>query len=29
LSGTWNHAGTGVARNGTTVYVVQEFIKTC
>lgn len=29
LSGTWNHAGTGVARRGNTVYVVQEFIKTC
>jgi uncharacterized protein YkwD len=29
LSGTWNHAGTGVARRGSTVFVVQEFIKTC
>ena len=29
LSGAWNHAGTGVARRGNTVYVVQEFIKTC
>lgn len=29
LGTAWNHAGTGVARNGSTVYVVQEFIKTC
>ena len=29
LSGTWNHAGTGVARRGSTVFVVQEFIRTC
>jgi len=29
LNGTWNHAGTGVARRGNTVFVVQEFIRTC